>query len=161
MGVDRANVIGARADQPVIVELFDDVRGPSAHPRDREDGREEVHVDAECVVGGSRIEVHIGVELLLSLYEVLDLLRVFEPLRIAARMAQVARHLSQVRGARIFRAVYAVSEARDFLLLGQHRFDVLDRVHAVGVDFLKDLEDGFVRAPVQRSLERADGGRYG
>ena len=27
--VDRANVIGARADQPVIVELFDDVRGPA------------------------------------------------------------------------------------------------------------------------------------
>src|ERR1700704_4089047 len=70
---DRADVIGARADQSVIVELFDDVRGPAADPRDREDGREQVHINAECVVGGSRIEVHIGVELLVSLYEVFDL----------------------------------------------------------------------------------------
>src|SRR5450759_3341497 len=52
--VDRADVIGARANQPVIVELFDDVRGPAADPRDREDGREQVHIDAERVVGGSR-----------------------------------------------------------------------------------------------------------
>jgi hypothetical protein len=28
--IDGANVIRARADQPVIVELFDNVRGPSA-----------------------------------------------------------------------------------------------------------------------------------
>src|SRR6266576_7225877 len=44
--VNRTDVIGARTDQPVIVELFDDVRGPSANSRDCEDGGEQVHVDA-------------------------------------------------------------------------------------------------------------------
>src|SRR6267378_5004996 len=91
--IDRANIIGARTDQPVIVELFDDVSGPSSNPRDREDGREEVHVDAKRVVGGSRIEVHIGVEFLVRLYGAFDLLRHFEPLWIAAGMAQVTGHL--------------------------------------------------------------------
>src|ERR1019366_8352724 len=97
-----------------------------------------------------------GVELLVGPYKVFDLLRIFEPLGIAAGMTEVARHLPQVRGSRIFRVVHAVSEAGDFLLLRQQSFDVLDGLRAVGVDLLQDLEDSLVGAAVQRPLQRAD-----
>src|SRR5208283_3024616 len=100
--VDRAHVISAWANQAVVVELFDDMRGPAANPRDREDGCEQIHIDTKGVVGGSRIEVHIGIEFLARSHEFFDLLRVFEPSGIAAGMAQVAGHLAQVRGPRIF-----------------------------------------------------------
>src|ERR1700675_2286251 len=63
-GVLGSDVVGTRADEPVVVQLLDDVRRPARDARHGEDGREQVHVDAQRGVGGSRVEVHVGVELL-------------------------------------------------------------------------------------------------
>src|SRR5208282_5306725 len=64
LGVGWADVVGAGADQAVVVELFDYVGGPSADSRYGEHGGEEVYVDSERVVSRSGIEVDVGVEFL-------------------------------------------------------------------------------------------------
>src|ERR1700678_2814307 len=38
--VDWPDVVRARSDQPVVVQLLDDMRRPAAHSRNREYGRE-------------------------------------------------------------------------------------------------------------------------
>src|ERR1700681_3524772 len=43
-------VIGAGTDQAIIIELLDYVRGPAADTRNREDGGEQVDVDAKGVI---------------------------------------------------------------------------------------------------------------
>ena len=50
-GVDGADVFGAGADEAVVVELLDDMGGPSGDAADGEDGRVEIDVDAEGGVG--------------------------------------------------------------------------------------------------------------
>src|SRR5947209_2949353 len=42
-----ADVVGTRPDKPIIVQLLDDVRRPSADARYRKDGREQVPIDAQ------------------------------------------------------------------------------------------------------------------
>jgi len=71
--VGGAGVVGAGADEAVVVVLFDDVSGPSGDTADGEDWSEEVDVDAEGGVGGGGVEVDVGVELLFLLHEELDL----------------------------------------------------------------------------------------
>src|SRR4051794_28176334 len=71
--ISRADVFGARSDEPVVVVLLDDVRCPAGDTADREDGCKEVDIDAKQGVGGGGVEVHVGIELLLLLDEQLDL----------------------------------------------------------------------------------------
>src|SRR5581483_804491 len=80
------------------------------------------------------------------------------PLLLAAGLAQFARHLAQVRGAGILGVVDSVSEAGDFLLLGQKIPYVLNRICAGAINLLKHAEYSFVGATVQGSLQRADAG---
>src|SRR6185437_12625143 len=63
----RPNVIRARANQPVVIKLFDDVRRPAADARESEHRREQVHVQSQRGVSGSRIKVDVGVEVLFIL----------------------------------------------------------------------------------------------
>src|SRR5260370_15225825 len=83
-GVGGAGVVGARADEAVVVVLLDDMSGPARDAADGEDGSEEVDVDAESGVGGGGVEVDVGVELLLLLDEELDLAGHIEPLGVAS-----------------------------------------------------------------------------
>ena len=46
-GILGSDVFGARADEAIVVELLDDVRGPSGDAAHREDRRVEVDVDAQ------------------------------------------------------------------------------------------------------------------
>ena len=62
--ISRAGVVGAWADEAVIVVLFNDVGSPAGDAADGEDGSEEVDVDAEGGVGRGGVEVDVGVELL-------------------------------------------------------------------------------------------------
>ena len=50
-GVCRAVVVGAGADEAVVVELLDDVRGPAGDAAEGKDGGVEIDVDAEGGVG--------------------------------------------------------------------------------------------------------------
>jgi hypothetical protein len=60
-----ADIFRARADQAIVVELLNHVGGPAADAGDGEDGREQVHVNAQRGVSGSRVKIHVGIELFL------------------------------------------------------------------------------------------------
>src|SRR5207249_10656954 len=51
------DVIGARADEAVVVKLLDYVRSPTADAGDREHRREHVHLDPQRLISG-RSEEH-------------------------------------------------------------------------------------------------------
>ena len=80
-------------------------------------------------------------------------------LRLAGLLAQHLREPPQVRGPWIFRAVHAMTEARDLFLLRQLGADVL--LGALGPGVLAEIEQHFhhfgIRAAMQRALQRADG----
>src|SRR2546427_8567040 len=94
----RPYIFRPRPNQPVVVELLDHMRRPSADTRDRKDRREQVYVDAQRVIRRSRIEGHVGVQLLLRLHEALDLLRHVIPLRLTAGTPQITRPSAPMRG---------------------------------------------------------------
>ena len=91
--------------------------------------------------------------------ERLDALRHLEPRRAARALAEIARHLAQVRRARIFGRIDTVSEPWNLLLAGELAAHQL--VDPLGDRRLAELEehphDVGIGAAVQRSLERADG----
>src|SRR5262249_56047272 len=60
----RALVVGARADQAIVVVLLDDVRAPARDASGRDDRRKEVDGDPERVEERRRVEVHVGDEAL-------------------------------------------------------------------------------------------------
>src|SRR5450631_1263262 len=91
-GIFWAEVFCPRADQAVVVELLDDMRGPATHTGDGEDGREQVHINAKRVIGGSRIEINVGIELLIGLHELFNLVRDLEPFGLSTRRAEIAGH---------------------------------------------------------------------
>src|SRR6266496_898316 len=84
VGIFRAQILGARADQAVIVQLFDDVSSPTTHPRNGEDGCKQVYVDPQRVISGGRVKIDIGVQLLVSLHKLFDLARNLKPLGLTA-----------------------------------------------------------------------------
>ena len=50
-GVDGPDVIRSRANQPVVVQLFNDMRRPTADARDREHRGEQIDIDSKGVIG--------------------------------------------------------------------------------------------------------------
>jgi hypothetical protein len=153
--IRRTDIVGAGADQTVIVELLDDVGRPSADSGDGEYGGEKIDVNSQRVVSRRGIEVHVGVELFVGLHKFFDLLRHLEPLALAAALSQIAGHFAQVRGSRIFCVIDTMAEAWDFLFLRQHPLDVGHRVGAGLVDVLQDIEYRLIRAAVQRPFQRS------
>src|SRR5450755_400911 len=109
--IGRPNVIGAGADQAIVVELLDDVGGPAADSREGKYRSEQIYVNPQRVIGGCGVEIHIGVEFFLSLHKFFDLAGHLEPLALAAALPQIAGHFAQVRGPRIFGVIDAMSEA--------------------------------------------------
>ena len=122
--VGRADVFGARTDQPVVRVLLEHVRRPAGDAADGEHRREQIRRNAERVVRGRRVEIDVGVQLLLA---------PSPASRSAAKSGTTrgcrtsvpssSRHLPQMRRARIFGAVHAMAEARDLLFPGQLRAD--------------------------------------
>ena len=151
-----AGVLGLGADEAVAVEVLEDVRGPARRARDGEDGREQVRRDAEAVVDGGGIEVHVGVEVLLLLHQLGDALAHVDPLGLAQLIGELLRHALEVRRARVERGVHTVADAHDAAFVGQAILDV--RVDLVDLaNLVEHLDDALVGAAVQRALERADG----
>src|ERR1700682_6024631 len=94
IGIFRAHIFRPWPDQPVVIQLLDHMRCPSANARDREYRGEQVEIDSQSVVGGSRVEVDVRVQLLFGLHEVLDFFRHVVPLALPAGFAQIMRHLA-------------------------------------------------------------------
>src|SRR5208282_1883025 len=107
----RSLVVRARTNQAVVIKLLDDVGSPSRDARHRKHRRKQVNVNAQRVIGGSRVEVYVGVQLAIGDDELFDLMRDLEPLGITARRAQVARHSPQVCGPRILGVIHAMAES--------------------------------------------------
>src|SRR2546428_6532810 len=82
-------VLALRADEAVVGELLEDVGRPAGDPGYREHRGEEVGGNAEAVVDGGGIEVHVGVEALLRTHERLDPLRQLVPPAVALDLAQL------------------------------------------------------------------------
>src|ERR1035438_10269849 len=152
-----ADVFSAGTDEAIVVELFDDVGGPSGDAADGENGRIEVDVDAQRGVGGGGVEIHVGVELFVGLDIELDGAGHLEPFGLAGIFAELFAHAAQVRGAGVFSLVDAMAKAGDFLFRGEHALDVFDRVGTGLVDGIEQAHHALVGAAVQRAFERADG----
>src|SRR5579862_5398999 len=157
----RAEIFRAWTNEAVVIELLNHMGGPSADAGNGEDQREKIHIDTESVIGRSRVEVHIGVQLLVGFYELFDLVGDLEPLGLPAGMTQIAGHDAQMGGARIFGVIDAMSEAGDFLFLRQHPFYVVDRVSSGTIDGFQDVEYSFVGPAVERAFQGSDGGSDG
>src|SRR6187399_1167491 len=71
--VSRTDVLGARTDQTVVGVLLEHMSGPARHTADREHRREQIDRNAERVVGRRRVEIDVGVQLLLRLDHLFDL----------------------------------------------------------------------------------------
>ena len=71
--VFRAHVFRSRPDQPIVVELFDYMGGPSADSRDGKYWSEQINIDSQRVIRGSRIEINIGIQLFVGLHKLFDL----------------------------------------------------------------------------------------
>src|SRR6266446_3221899 len=84
VGIFRPEIFRPGANQAVVIELLDHVRGPAADAGDREYGSKHIFIDAQHVVGGSGVEIHVGVELLFRFHELLDFFRHLIPLRLSA-----------------------------------------------------------------------------
>src|ERR1039457_2983518 len=121
-----ALVFGARTDQTVVAVLLQHVRRPTGHPAGGENGRVEIDGNAQRIVCGSRVEVHIRIELLDLLDGLFHSLGEAVQLLVAGALAQFLTQHAQVRGPRIFGAVHAVAEARNLDLARQGAFD---RIH--------------------------------
>src|SRR2546423_2060845 len=107
------DIVGTWTDQAIVRVLLQHVRRPSGHPAHRENRRVEIDRNAERVVGGRGIEIDVRVQLLLRLDERLDALRHLAPRGVAGALAELLRHLPQVRRPRILGAIHAVPEARN------------------------------------------------
>ena len=121
--VFRSDVLGARPDETVVRVLLEHVRRPAGDAAHGEDRREEIHSDAQRVIGRRRVEINVRVQLLLGLHQRLDALRHLEPDRLTRALSQIARHLAQMRRARIFRVVDPMAEAGNLFLLRELRTD--------------------------------------
>src|SRR5664279_3712962 len=105
----RSNIIGARTNQPVVIELLDNVCRPASNSGDSENRREKIYVNSQRVISRSRIKIHIRIELFVSPYKIFDLLRILKPPWVTAGMSKIARHLPQMRCPRILGVINPVS----------------------------------------------------
>ena len=69
----RADIIGARADDPVVLALLHHVGAPAGDPRADEDGGEQLGRDPHVVIGAGVEEVGVGKELFLFPHHLLRL----------------------------------------------------------------------------------------
>src|SRR3984885_11704589 len=103
-------ILRARTNQAVIVQLFKYVRGPAADPRNRKNRGKQILVDAQRVVGRGGIKINIRIKLFVRFDELLDFFRHVIPLRLPAGLAQIARHGAQMRGSRILGVIYTMAK---------------------------------------------------
>src|SRR3990172_3107410 len=160
--VFRPDVLEQRPDEHVVLVLLQDLRAPARYAADGEDRDREVVRYAEEGVDGAGVEVDVDVDAarLVGPHVLLHLLEDLVPLWVAQLLAQAARLLAHVAGARVFRLVDRGAEAHDLLLVGEPSRDV--RVGAAGVaDLGRHLTNGLGGAAVQRPLQRPYGAHDG
>src|SRR5262245_11452046 len=129
VAADRADVGRARAEDPVVGVLLEELRAPAGDPGDGDDRDVELGTDAERGEERGGVEVDVGVQLLLAVDDLVQLDRHVEPPAVALARGRLVGHLPQYRRARVARLVDAVAEAHEAPPGGQgvhgERFDAL------------------------------------
>src|SRR5262249_57506428 len=87
-----AVVVGARADQTVVVVLLDDVGAPARDAAGGDDRREQVHRDPGRVEARRRVEVDVGDQALGLPDALVEAPGHLVPLELARLPARVLRH---------------------------------------------------------------------
>src|SRR5882672_10105120 len=109
----RADVVAARPDQSVVVELLDDVRRPARDAAGGDHRREEIDGDPQRVEERRRVEVDVRDEFLRLVDARVELHRHLVPLELAGLAACLLGHPLEDRGARVARLVDAVAHAHE------------------------------------------------
>src|SRR5581483_6317029 len=93
LAVGKSRVIGSRSNQTVVLILLENVGSPSRHTAHSESRREQVNRDAKRVVSGSRVEIHVGVQLLQLANCLFHAGRFLEQLVMTGPFAELFAHL--------------------------------------------------------------------
>src|SRR5437870_11776669 len=112
----RSGVETARADQPVVIVLFDNVRAPAADAGTGKGRRIQRGRDAEQVKHRGGVKVHVGAKFFLALHDGLESLADRHPMLLSEPLAEFAGQFPHHRDARVALFVNAVAETHDFLL---------------------------------------------
>ncbi len=142
---------------------------PAGQPAESEQDGEHVHGEAHRLVDQARVEVHVWVQLAFlevriaerGIFEANGDVKEFVP--ATEGLQDLVRMLLHDGGARIVVLVDPVAEAHQLggVLLVLDLVDVARDVPALVADLGEHLEDGLVRAAVERSRQGADPGRDG
>src|SRR4029450_6188176 len=125
----RALVVGARADETVVVVLLEEIGRPAHDARGGDDRGEEIHGDADRVEDWRRVEIHIGDELLGRVHLGVELHREVVPEGLPRLAPRRLRHALQDGRAGVARGVDAVAHAHEATLLAERL--VHEGVHVV------------------------------
>ncbi len=123
-------------------------------------GVNKIDGNAERIVRGGGIEIHVRVQILGFLHVLFDAAGGEVEFHVASALAEFLGERAQVCGARVDGVIDAVAEARDLDLVGQAG---LHHIHGlVGrARFEQHLHHVFVGAAMQRSFEGGYAGRGG
>src|SRR5205814_4907429 len=86
----RSGVKTARADQPVVIVLFDDVRAPAADAGTGKERRVQLGGEAEKVKHRSGVKVHVRAKFFLALHDRFKSLADRRPVFLAETLAKLA-----------------------------------------------------------------------
>ena len=110
--VHRTRVLRKRPDENVLLVLFHNLQSPSRYPTHGKQGYEQIVRDAEKVVDGTGVEVHVYEYAALSIgsHSLFDAGEDLVPLGLAHLLAQGPRPLPEMPGPGVFGLVHPVTE---------------------------------------------------
>src|SRR5690606_15373868 len=108
-----------RADEGVVLILFDDVGGPPGQAGQDEQRGEEIHRETEDVIGRACREIQVGFDAGAVLHHLLHLLVHAHPLLRIVTLRQGPQGLLHRRHPAVTTLVHAVAEAHDQVLVVQ------------------------------------------
>src|SRR5262249_820586 len=159
-GARGARVLRAGPDQPVVAVLLEHVSGPARYAAHREDRRELIGRNSHGRVARAGEEVDVRVDVLLFRYHARHGVEDLDWAIVADLAAELGGEPAQVLGARVFHAIDAMAEAHEPHLVRDGLADPRLRLRRI-LDLVDHQHHLLVGAAVQRTLERADGGRDG
>ena len=155
MPLRLAGVLGQRADERIARVLLHDVGGPAGDARRGEQRRERLGVETHQVVGRTRRVVEVRLDAFALIHRRLERRVQVEQLLPVVMLDQRVEGGLHRRHARVPVLVDPVTETHD-LALRRERFVEPGGGAVCRADLVERVHHGFVRAAVERPLQRAD-----
>ncbi len=151
-----SDVIGRRADDFVVGQLFQNVCAPSGNAACGEDTGEDLARDPHVVLQACRIEIDVAIFIDGFFDLALELDRNVVPFGLSFFDAQAAGELFEMHGAGVFDLVDSVPEAHEFA------FRLADIFHEFGnignvVNFMQGFKHLDIGAAVEWTFQSTDG----